>query len=67
VPADTWSKTGWTSPAPDWGLHGAEAVLKLRAIRANGDFPDYWAHHIAQERRRTHQPRYANAIIPHAA
>jgi len=50
-----------------WGLGGAEAVLKLRAVRANGDFPDYWAHHVAQERRRVHQPRYANAIIPRAA
>ncbi len=50
-----------------WGLHGAEAVLKLRAIHANGDFPDYWAHHVAQERRRVHEPRYANAIIPRAA
>lgn len=26
-----------------WGLAGAEAVLKLRAVRANGDFEAYWA------------------------
>lgn len=25
-----------------WGLEGAEAILKLRAIRANGDFDEYW-------------------------
>jgi hypothetical protein len=25
-----------------WGLHGAEAVLKLRALRCNGDFDTYW-------------------------
>jgi len=24
-----------------WGLHGAEAVLKLRALHTNGDFPAY--------------------------
>src|SRR5438874_4574097 len=25
-----------------WGLDGAEAVLKLRALISNGDFEDYW-------------------------
>jgi hypothetical protein len=25
-----------------WGLSRAEAVLKLRAVRANGDFDAYW-------------------------
>jgi len=25
-----------------WGLQGAEAVLKLRAIRCNGDWDTYW-------------------------
>ncbi len=50
-----------------WGLDGAEAILKLRAVHANGDFDDYWAHHTAQERRRVHQSRYANAVIPRAA
>ena len=47
-----------------WGLHGAEAILKLRAVRANGDFDDYWTYHLAQERRRVHQSRYANRILP---
>jgi len=37
-----------------WGLHGAEAILKLRAIRANRDFDDYWNHHLTQERKRVH-------------
>ncbi len=50
-----------------WGLEESEAVLKLRAVRANGDFPDYWAHHLAQEQQRVHQSRYANAVIPRAA
>jgi hypothetical protein len=26
-----------------WGLQGAEAVLKLRALRQNGDFNTYWS------------------------
>jgi hypothetical protein len=50
-----------------WGLDGAEAVLKLRALHANGDFPDYWRHHLTQERRRTHEERYAHSTLPRAA
>jgi hypothetical protein len=50
-----------------WGLEGAEAVLKLRSIRSNDDFPSYWAYHLAQERRRVHESRYAEGIIPRAA
>jgi hypothetical protein len=41
-----------------WGLQGAEAVLKLRALWSNRDFPAYWAFHLAQEHRRVHQARY---------
>jgi hypothetical protein len=47
-----------------WGLVGAEAVLKLRALRSNGDFDAYWAFHLAQERQRVHAARYANGVIP---
>jgi len=50
-----------------WGLEGAEAVLKLRALRSNGDFSTYWAFHLAQERDRVHASRYADSIIPKAA
>jgi hypothetical protein len=50
-----------------WGLQGAEAVLKLRAIRCNGDWDTYWTYHLAQERRRVHESRYADNIIPRAA
>jgi hypothetical protein len=50
-----------------WGLDGAEAVLKLRALRANGDWTDYWPYHLQQERQRIHQSRYANGVIPQAA
>jgi hypothetical protein len=49
-----------------WGLHGAEAILKLRALHSNGDFGAYWTYHLAQEQRRTHQARYANGVIPAA-
>jgi len=50
-----------------WGLHGAEAILKLRAIRSNGDFDRYWEYHLAQERHRNHDSRYAAGVIPRAA
>jgi hypothetical protein len=50
-----------------WGLSGAEAILKLRALRSNGDFDTYWRYHLAQERRRIHESRYLNGHIPQAA
>jgi hypothetical protein len=50
-----------------WGLPGAEAVLKLRAITCNGDFDTYWSYHLAQEHRRVHQSRYLTGEIPHTA
>jgi hypothetical protein len=50
-----------------WGLDGAEAILKLRAIRTNGDFDEYWTYHLERERQRIHETRYANGVIPLAA
>jgi hypothetical protein len=50
-----------------WGLAGAEAILKLRALRANGDFGEYWRYHLTQERHRVHESRYLNNIVPLAA
>jgi hypothetical protein len=47
-----------------WGLDGAEAVLKLRALISNGDFDEYWRYHQAQERQTLHESRYAQAVIP---
>ena len=35
-----------------WGLQGAEAILTLRAVIANGDFDDYWRYHLAREHQR---------------
>lgn len=50
-----------------WGLPGAEAVLKLRAIRTNGDWDAYWSFHLTQERKRVHDTRYLANQIPAAA
>jgi hypothetical protein len=50
-----------------WGLNGAEAVLKLRALRANGDWDNYWPFHLTQERSRVHESRYLGRIVPEAA
>ena len=50
-----------------WGLAGAEAVLKLRAVWSNGDWAAYWAYHLAQEQQRIHAARYANGILPDVA
>ncbi len=50
-----------------WGLHGAEAVLKLRALHCNDDFDTYWSYHLAQEQQRVHQSRYADNTVPKAA
>ena len=35
-----------------WGLPGAEAVLRLRALVANGDLDLYWQYHAAYEHER---------------
>ena len=47
-----------------WSLKGAEAVLRLRALRASGDFDDYWQFHLAKEHDRTHRARYAAGEVP---
>ncbi|GAA3378649.1 hypothetical protein GCM10020367_59020 [Streptomyces sannanensis] len=49
-----------------WCLAGAEAVLKLRAVRANGDFDAYWAWRQQQDLIRNHQTRYRDQAIPTA-
>lgn len=50
-----------------WSVEGAEAILKLRAVRANGDFDTYWQWHLDQEQQRVHESRYAKSVIPLAA
>jgi hypothetical protein len=43
-----------------WGVATAEAILKLRALHANGDFDAYWTWHLQREHERNH-PGYALA------
>jgi hypothetical protein len=47
-----------------WSLTGAEAVLRLRAIRASKDFDAYWTFHLERERDRNHASRYEGGKIP---
>jgi len=47
-----------------WSVVGAEAVLKLRALKLSGDFDDYWTHHLAREHERNHLSNYAGEIAP---
>jgi len=42
-----------------WSLDGAEAVLKLRALVGNGDFDEYFAFHLMQEKQLNHDSRYS--------
>ncbi len=46
-----------------WSLKGAEAVLRLRALRTCDDFDAYWRFHEEQEYRRNHVARYANGQV----
>ena len=50
-----------------WSAEGAEAVLKLRAVRTNGDFEEYWQYHLERERQRIHTSRYLDGVVPAAA
>jgi hypothetical protein len=47
-----------------WRLASAEAVLRLRALRASHDFDEYWAFHEACEYKRNHQDLYAGGAVP---
>jgi hypothetical protein len=47
-----------------WSLAGAEAVLRLRALRCSGDFEEYWEFHLQQERERNHLSLYADSNLP---
>ncbi len=47
-----------------WSLQGAEAVLRLRALRASDDFDDYWPFHERQEYERNHAAHYADHHVP---
>ena len=47
-----------------WSLTGAEAVLRLRALRSSDDFDAYWKFHEHQEYQRHHASRYAAHRVP---
>lgn len=46
-----------------WSLIGAESVVKLRSLRASGDFDEYWVFHESQEYIRNHRVYYENPKI----
>jgi hypothetical protein len=46
-----------------WGLEGAEAILKLRAVIATGDFGAYWRFHLRREHERIHHARYRESLV----
>ena len=46
-----------------WGLEGAEAILKLRALIANGDFEAYWRFHLRREHERIHHAKYRDGLV----
>jgi hypothetical protein len=45
-----------------WSLEGAQAILWLRTLRANGDLDAYWNWHITQEHQRNHLSRYQHGL-----
>lgn len=47
-----------------WKLPSAEAVLRLRALRASHHFDEYWIFHEACEYKRNHQDLYAGGVVP---
>lgn len=47
-----------------WSLDGAEAVLRLRSLRASGDFDEYWTFHELEEQSRNHLAQYMNKDVP---
>lgn len=47
-----------------WSLLGAEAVLRLRALRSSKDFDEYWTFHEECEYKRNHQAHYADGVVP---
>lgn len=47
-----------------WSLTGAEAVLRLRALRSSGDFDEYWRFHEGAEYERNHAAQYADHHVP---
>jgi hypothetical protein len=49
-----------------WSLQGAEDILRLRSLRASGDFEEYWEFHLRQEYERNHAKKYKDGRVPSA-
>jgi len=47
-----------------WSLCGGEAVLRLRALQASGDFDAYWVFHLRRENERNHLDHYPERTPP---
>ena len=47
-----------------WSLKGAEAILRLRALRSSHDFDEYWVFHEQHEHQRNHLSRYFRGELP---
>lgn len=47
-----------------WSLHGAEAVLRLRALHASRDLGEYWSFHLERELERNHVPAFHADELP---
>lgn len=45
-----------------WSLNGAEAVLRLRALRMSGDWDEYLGFHNRAERRRNYPESYVSLL-----
>jgi hypothetical protein len=45
-----------------WRVPGAEAMLRLRAVRLSGDMDEYWPFHIAREQERLYGGRTWRAL-----
>jgi hypothetical protein len=46
-----------------WSLAGAEAVLKLRAVKVSGDLSSYWTFYEQQQYRRIHECLYHTPTV----
>ncbi len=46
-----------------WSLDGAEAVLKLRAVKVSGDLATYWTFYEQQQYRRIHECLYQTPSV----
>ncbi|MCP4443760.1 MAG: hypothetical protein GY811_00245 [Myxococcales bacterium] len=53
-----WVKHRMDITGARWSLDGAEAVLRLRALLASGDFDAYWQFHESREQLSNHDILY---------